>query len=130
MQPLTVPDLLKAISDSSSLDIFCSIAKNSVDSEELKQTKGLTSKQYYSRMSQLLKAGVIQRNKGRFSVTSLGSVVYYAQVLIESGINNYWKLKALDSIQSSGEIAEHQRLKLVKTILNDNMMENILVKYT
>ncbi len=31
-----------------------------------------------------------------------------------------------DSIQSSGEIAEHERLKLVKTILNDNMMEDFL----
>ncbi len=75
-----------------------------------------------------MQAGVIKRNKGRFSLTSLGSIVYYAQFVIESGINNYWKLKALDSIQSSGEIAEHERLKLVKTILNDNMMENILVK--
>ncbi len=129
MQPSTVPDLLKAISDSKSLDIFCSIAKNSVESEVLKQTKGLTNKQYYSRMRQLLEAGVVQRNKGRFSLTSLGSIVYYAQVIIESGVNNYWKLKALDSIQSSGEIAEYERLKLVKTILNDNMMENILVKY-
>ncbi len=50
MRPSTVSDLLKAISDSQSLDIFCSIAKNDVESEVLKQTKGLTRKQYYSRM--------------------------------------------------------------------------------
>ena len=129
MQPHTVTDVLKAISDGKSLDMFCSIAKNNVESEVLKRTKGLTTKQYYLRMRQLLNAGVIQRNKGRFSLTSLGSIVYYAQVVIESGVNNYWKLKAIDSIQGSGQIAEHERLKLVKTILNDNMMENILVKH-
>ncbi len=104
---------------------FCSL-----DSEELKQTKRLTTKQYYSRMRQLLNAGVVERNKGRFSLTSLGNIVYYAQNVIGSGVNNYWKLKALDSIKGSGQIAEHERVKLVKTILNDNMMENILVKQT
>ena len=44
-------------------------------------------------------------------------------------MNNYWKLKAIDSIQGSEQIGEEERLKLVKTILNDNMIENILVKH-
>ena len=128
MQQYTVADVLDVISDSKSLEMFTSIAKNGGDSEELKHTKELTKKQFYSRMKELMNAGVVKRDKGRFSLTSLGAIVYHAQLIIESGINNYWKLRALDSIQSSGEIAEHERLKLVKTILNDNMMENILVK--
>jgi Mg2+ and Co2+ transporter CorA len=93
----------------------------------LKQTKGLSKKQYYFRMRQLLKVGVVQRNKGRFSLTCLGAVVYHAQLVIEDGVNNYWKLKAIDSIQSSGQIAEQERLKIIKTILDDNTIQNILV---
>ena len=38
-------DIIHSISDSKSLDLFCSIAKGSVESEVLKQTKGLTRKQ-------------------------------------------------------------------------------------
>ena len=71
---------------------------------------------------------MVQRIKGSFSLTNFGAVVYHAQLIIEAGINNYWKLKAIDSIQSSGQIGEEERLKLVKTILNDNTIESILVK--
>ena len=42
----SVRDIIHSISDSKSLDLFHSIAKQSVESEVLKQTKGLTRKQY------------------------------------------------------------------------------------
>lgn len=127
MEKVSVEDVMKAVSDSKSLDIFRSIAKGSVEGEVLKETKGLSKKQYYFRMKQLLNAGVIQRNKGRFSLTCLGAVVNHAQTVIEAGVNNYWKLKAIDSIQSSGEIGEHERTKLIKTIIDDRAIESILV---
>ena len=123
----SVEEILDSISDSKSLGLFSSIAKGSVESEVLKDRKGLTRKQYHSRTRQLLKQGLIQRNKGSLSLTCLGSIVYHAQLVIESGVNNYWKLKAIDSIQSSAEIGEHERMKLIKTIITDNGIENILV---
>jgi predicted transcriptional regulator len=127
MERVSVEDVLKAVSDSKSLDMFRSIAKGSVESEVLKETKGLSKKQYYFRMRQLLKAGLIQRIKGSFSLTCLGAVVYHAQLIVEKGVNNYWKLKAIDSIQSSAEIGEHERMKLIKTIIDDSGIESILV---
>ncbi|HEY7111228.1 MAG TPA: hypothetical protein VH415_17505 [Nitrososphaeraceae archaeon] len=130
MERNSVADILKVISDNKSLDIFCSIAKGSVSSESLKLTKGLTKKQYYIRTKLLLRVGVVQRSKGTFSLTNFGAVVYHAQLIIEAGLNNFWKLKAIDSIQSSGQIREEERLKLVRTILNDNTIESILVKRT
>jgi hypothetical protein len=130
MERNSVADILKVISDNKSLDIFCSIAKGSVSSESLKLTKDLTKKQYYIRTKLLLRAGVVQRIKGTFSLTNFGAVVYHAQLIIEAGLNNFWKLKAIDSIQSSGQIREEERLKLVRTILNDNTIESILVKRT
>ena len=123
----SVGDIIQSISDSKSLDLFRSIAKGSVESEELKETKGLSRKQFYTRTSQLLKQGLIQRNKGSFSLTCLGAIVYHAQSVIEAGVNNYWKLKAIDSIQSSADIGEHERTKLIKTIIDDSGIESILV---
>ena len=49
MERVSVEDVMKAVSDSKSLDMFRSIAKGSVESEVLKQTKGLSKKQYYFR---------------------------------------------------------------------------------
>jgi len=127
IEGISVGDIIQSISDSKSLDLFCSIAKGNMESEELKETKGLSRKQFYTRTSQLLKQGLIQRNKGSFSLTSLGIIVYHAQLVIEAGVNNYWKLKAIDSIESSGEIVEQERVKIIKTILDDNTVQNILV---
>lgn len=128
MEGISLQDVIKAISDSKSLDIFRSLAKKSVESEVLKQTKGLSKKQYYSRMRQLLKTGLVQRSRGVFTLTSLGAVVYHAQTVLETGINNYWKLKAIDSIESEGEIVEEGRLKIIKIILDVNTVQNILVE--
>ena len=50
MEGHSVEDVMHAISDFKSLDMFCSIAKESVESEVLKQTKGLSKKKYYSRI--------------------------------------------------------------------------------
>ena len=125
----SVGDILHSISDSKSLDLFCFIAKGSVESEVLKQSKGLSpsSQQYYLRTKQLLKQGLIHRNKGSFSLTCLGAIVDHAQLVIETGVNNYWKLKAIDSIQSSVGIEEYERIKLIKTIMDDARIEGILI---
>jgi len=68
----------------------------------------------------------------------LGAIVYHAQLVIETGVNNYWKLKAIDSIQSSVGVAidsiqssvgveEYERIKLIKTIIDDSRIEGILI---
>ena len=129
MKSHSIEDVLHAISDIKSLDMFCFIAKQSLECHVLKQTKGLSKKRSYSRTSQLLKVGLtIKRKNGRFSLTTFGAVVYHAQLVIESGIKNYWKLKAIDSIQSSTDIREQERVKLIKSILGDNPIEKILTE--
>jgi predicted transcriptional regulator len=127
MEGLTVHDVLKTISDTTCLDMFRIIAKGSVESDALKVMHGLSKKQYYFRTKQLLKTGLVQRNKGIFTLTSFGAVVHYAQIVLEAGVNNYWKLKAIDSIESSKEIGEHERTKLINTIFDNKAIESILV---
>jgi predicted transcriptional regulator len=52
-------------------------------------------------MSGLVKAGLIIRRNGNYFLTSFGKVVYEAQMLIGKAKQSYWKLKAIDSIESS-----------------------------
>lgn len=49
MEGHSVIDILQSISDIKSLNMFCSIANNRVESEVLKRTKGLSKKQFYLR---------------------------------------------------------------------------------
>lgn len=120
--------VLKAIADNKSLELFQSIAKGSVESEVLKDREGISKKQFYMRTRQMVNAGIIKRVKGRFSLTNFGTVVYHAALIMEAGVNSYWKLKAVDSIEDSGQIVEHERVKLIQTILDGSTIENILVK--
>jgi len=121
-------DVLEAISDSKSLEIIRDIAKGSVASEVLKQKMGMSKKQYYTRTRQLMNTGIVKRTKGKFSLTNFGVVVYHGALIIDAGVRDYWKLKAIDSIQDSGQIVEHERTKLIQAILGGSSIENILVK--
>jgi len=124
----SLSDVLKAISDSKSLEIFHSIAKGSVESDVLKQKEGISKKQFYTRTQRFMKAGLAKRVKGKFSLTNFGVVVYHAALIMDAGINSFWKLKAIDSIEDSGQIVEQERIKLIQTILNGSTIENILVR--
>jgi predicted transcriptional regulator len=74
----------------------------------MKQSKGLSNKQYYLRIRRLLKTGLVQKSKGFFTLTPLGSVVYEAQMVLQNGISNYWKLKAIDSIEETRDFGEQK----------------------
>jgi DNA-binding HxlR family transcriptional regulator len=121
-------DVLEAISDSKSLEIIRDIAKGSVESEVLKQKAGMSKKQFYTRTKQLMNTGIVKRVKGKFSLTNFGVVVYHAALIIDACVRDYWKLKAIDSIQDSEQIVEHERTKLIQAILEGSSIENILVK--
>jgi DNA-binding HxlR family transcriptional regulator len=128
MERHSVVGVLEAIADSKSLEIFRDIAKGTVESEILKKKEGISKKQFYMRTRQMLNTGIIKRVKGKFSLTNFGVVIYHAQLVMEKGVNSFWKLKAIDSIQDSGQIDENERMKLIKRILDDDAIENILVK--
>lgn len=105
MAQLDICDVLRAISDDKALAIFNTIAL-SVDSAPIAISRlNLTRKQYYSRMSAMIDAGIIARRSGRYYLTSFGKVVYEAQTLIGRAQQSYWKLKAVDTIESSSNNA-------------------------
>ncbi len=65
--------VLDAISDKGASNIFKSIASSDSNSEILITRLNLTRKQYYSIMSVLMKAGLVKKYKGRYSLTAFES---------------------------------------------------------
>jgi hypothetical protein len=119
-------EIIEAIADRKSLEIFCSIAGGVFEGEKLKQTLALSNKQYYSRTERMLKIGLIKRKRGRFSLTGLGIVVYHAQLQFESAVKNYWNLKAIDSIQDLHKMNKEERVKIIKSLVTDKLIQDIL----
>ena len=128
---LSVANIVSCISHPKALLLFKAVAISDNDCSRILITKlGLSRRHYYSSMEKLIHTCLVRRIGGKHSLTSLGKVMFSCILKIEMSIKYYWKLKAIDSIQSSGQIAEAERLKLVKTIIGDSTIENILVKHT
>jgi predicted transcriptional regulator len=126
----TIIEILKSISDSKALDIFNTIAHSSTSTSDILITKlKITRKQYYSRLSALTKAGLLQRKNGRYSLTSLGKVIHNTQLSLEKAVNNYWNLKAIDSILMSDnfEIERQEIVKIVDTLVQDPKIKEIVL---
>jgi predicted transcriptional regulator len=122
----TVDSVLASISDKQSLELFRYIAVTNGDSENLRTKINLTRKQYYSRLSRMTNAGIVKRKNGRHSLTAFGRVVYDAQTIIEKAVNNYWKLKAVDSLEMSEDLPKEERLKLIDNLLDNKDIKEIL----
>jgi hypothetical protein len=122
----TADKVITAISDRESLELFRIIAINSEDSDGLRTKTNLTRKQYYSRLSRMTKAGLVKRKKGKHSLTAFGKVIYDAQTIIEKAVNNYWRLKAIDSLEVSNDLPEEERIKLIDSLLDNNHIKEIL----
>jgi len=126
---VSVVEILEAISDVKSLKLFNTIATKGGNSEDLSVQLKLSRKEYYSRMSRLMKTGVVKRKNGKHFLTAFGKVVYDAQVTIKKAVESYWKLKAIDSIDLSDEITVKERDKLIQTLVDDVEIREILSKH-
>jgi hypothetical protein len=128
VEQLDICYVLRAISDDKALAIFNTIAL-SADSAPIAISRlKLTRKQYYSRMSAMLDAGIITRRSGRYFLTSFGKVVYEAQMLLGRAQQSYWKLKAVDAIESSSNtLTLEERDRLISSLIVDNELKGILL---
>jgi predicted transcriptional regulator len=126
---LTEAAIINAISDVQSLDLFKAIAQANANSDILTKKIKLTRKQYYSRMSRMMNVGLIKRKNGKYFLTSLGIVTYHAQTMIENALTDYWKLKAIDSLDSSTTMGlpQDERDKILNTLIDNHKIRQILL---
>ncbi len=121
--------ILGAISDNRASNILKSIASADSNSDILITELKLTRKQYYSRMSGLIKAGLVKRQRGRYLLTAFGKVIYSAQMSleakIESALNNYWKLKEIDSLEMP---SREENDKVISMLIDNQEIKDILIK--
>jgi predicted transcriptional regulator len=122
--------ILSAISEKKGSDIFKSIAMATANTGVLITNLKLTRKQYYSRMSNLVRLGLVKRQNGRYLLTSFGKVIYSSYMSLEAGIDaaldSYWKLKAMDSLEFP---STEERGKVMSILINDPDIEKALIEY-
>lgn len=84
---MTLLDVLNAIHDINGRDIF-----NSIEGDRLCKLK-MTRKQYYLRLSKLIKANMIKRKNGKYLLTPFGKVIYMVQLEFVKAIDEHFGSK-------------------------------------
>ena len=126
----------RILEDSHTLKILNYIA-NSYEAGEANGTfvpiskTSLTRRQYYSRLSILVKMGlVIRKSTGKYSITLFGRLLNTQLVTIEKLVNHYWKIKAIDSIKE-GTVKEadsdQQFIGLVNNLIDDGHVRRLVL---
>jgi hypothetical protein len=127
----SMEDVLYAISHGNALVIFRTIAVVGQNSSSKISISifNLNRKQYYSRISDLRKAGLIRGSYGKYFLTSLGKVVYYAQEVVENAVNDYWKLRAIDSLNiPEDDLSKEELAKFIDSLIDNQEIKEILLK--
>jgi hypothetical protein len=124
--------ILKQISDDTALVLLNSIAVTNEDKYIPLKEMNLTTKQYYTRVSGLLDAGLVKRRKGKYSLTMLGKVVYQSQTIIGKTLAYYWKLKAIESLETSASghyIPPSEEItQMINALIDNQQIKDILTK--
>ncbi len=129
MQSVKITEFLNAIADDSSLELFKIIARtNGASSELLRSKMTLTRKQYYSRLYRLSHCGLIKRRDNSYFMTAFGKVVFDAQATIENALNNYWRIKVVDTLDAADGVPAEEQKQLVETLIKDQEIKSILLK--
>jgi predicted transcriptional regulator len=127
----SVSAILKKISDDKTLTLFNCIAISMGDRNIHLREMSLTSKQYYSRISGLMAAGLIRRQRGRYALTLLGKVVYDTHLNIGKALSYYWKLKAIESIDISSpdaRLPKEELIQLINTLIDNHFIRDFLIR--
>ena len=117
-------NIINSIKDEKSLELFNIIGGSKRHSSKL----DLTLKGYYRRLSRLIATGLVKRERGKYALTALGIIVYRGQLTIQKAASVYWNLKAIEAIESSGKIGEVEWVKLVKTMVDDQEIQRVILE--
>jgi hypothetical protein len=119
--------IIRSISDNQSYQLFKTIASSQdTGSGQLMASSGLTRKQYYSRLSRLMSAGLIKKKAGKYGYTSMGRIIHRITAIIEYAADNQYKLKAVDSLELSEELPPEERASMIDRLLDNEEIKRLL----
>ena len=124
---ISLPDVLNSISDDKSLSIFQLISDVKSNGEIILKKLDLSTKQYYSRISAMMATDLIKRQRGRYYLTPFGKVIYCCIMIAKNALNNYYKLKAVESTEGS-DFSNEEFSKLVDALIENQQIKEFLTK--
>jgi predicted transcriptional regulator len=110
-------DVLSVLSKNDALTIFL-MAEEGIRSELDTPTKiGLTKKQYYTRLKQLVDLGLVEKHNESYTQTAFGKVVYRKHILgLTNNIKNSKYLQMVDALKANPKFNEKDIMELISKV--------------
>jgi predicted transcriptional regulator len=124
---------MKVLSDAKSLTMFQIIAASSpggLRTTELNRDLQITLKQFYMRISNLVKAGLARRQGSRYFLTSYGKLIVASLDIMDKASANFEKLVAIDSMEASNianNMPVEERRKIIEILISNRQIKEILL---
>jgi len=129
VKQVTREDVLTVISDKISQDLLTAIATNEKGVNHLADHLNMTRKQFYSRMSRLTRAHLVERKRGSYQLTAFGNVIYHVKLRLDDALRNKFRFMAIDAMDAYNGLPKEERSKVVESLINDHETKEILVKF-
>jgi predicted transcriptional regulator len=115
-------ELLGILSKKDALTIFL-LSKDGLKAEaDTPQKIGLTRKQYYTRLKQLVDAGLIDKYDDVYLHTTLGSFIYQKHVLeLISQVKNVEEMKMVDTLKRTKQFSDEKILNFVDKLTGSGL---------
>jgi len=124
----SVVEILSLIAESKCSTIFRTMGEFGEPTELHITRLHMTRKQFYSRLNQLIKNDLVKRSQGKYELTLFGKVVFEIEDKIQHSIDNYWKLKAIETLDES--LPDAEKTTLINSIVSDPLIRDLLNRNT
>lgn len=84
---------------------------------------------FYRLMSVLREHNLIVKRNQRYFITFLGMAAYDAKMLVQKALDNYHRLKVIDSLKEQQQIPPSEINKIIDIFIDDYQLKRILTKY-
>jgi predicted transcriptional regulator len=116
-------ELLSVLSRRDNMAIFMSAANERGLSADLSSPKqlGIGKKTYYTRLRQLITAGLVRKSEGIYVHTAFGNLVYQKHIELMDNIRNIKHFRMIDALKSSNEFSDDDIRSFIDKLLSENI---------
>jgi hypothetical protein len=103
------------------------IANNDgVEGHVIANHTNLSPSGFYRRTLFLREQNMIEKKNQKYFITVFGRAVYNAKKLLQKAIDNYHKLRVIDSLEEQEQIPESELNKIIDICIDDHQLKDIL----
>ena len=119
--------LFRSLATGGAIELLYRIRDGEIRSEDLREESKLTRKQYYVRISQLIKEGIVRRKDGILNLTVFGKVIMQTLETQEKAKEMGFRLRSLDLILADKAMPDDVKLDMVTSLVPDREIQAMIL---